>query len=341
MNGVDLARFQFDYDTTWTAFFLDADLNIYSRYGGRDENVADGRMSAGSLVQTMHEVLEVHERRNKADKTRSRDEFHPAPTSRTTPEDIPLLKANHQGCIHCHQVQEYRHLQAFHDGTFDRRMLFANPLPENIGLKLERRHGHRVESILPTSAAGKADFQPGDVITRLNDVPIHSEQDIRWALHRAPDGRPLEFAVTRTAADRTSVNRTITIPFDSLDKNWRQSELGWRKSLRSVPFPPGFLGYALGQEERKAAGLPENQLAIRAVSIRGRGLAENVGLSKGDTIVALEGHTAIRSFDDFRSDLLRTYAPGDRVRMTVLRDGKSVPLQGRFPDWHTSDTSVP
>ena len=35
MNHVDLARFEFDYDTTWTSFFLDADLNVYSRYGGR------------------------------------------------------------------------------------------------------------------------------------------------------------------------------------------------------------------------------------------------------------------------------------------------------------------
>src|SRR5262245_65884185 len=63
MNGVDLARFEFDYDTTWQGFFLDADLNSYSRYGGRDETSADGRQSKESLLTTMREVLEVHQRR--------------------------------------------------------------------------------------------------------------------------------------------------------------------------------------------------------------------------------------------------------------------------------------
>src|SRR5689334_10661442 len=63
MNGVDLARFEFDYDTTWQAFFLDRDLNIYSRYGGRDEKSADGRQSKESLLVTIREVLDVHARR--------------------------------------------------------------------------------------------------------------------------------------------------------------------------------------------------------------------------------------------------------------------------------------
>ena len=65
MNGIDLTRFEFDYDTTWQAFFLDADLNVYSRYGGRDEDSADGRHSRESLITTMREVLEVHERPQK------------------------------------------------------------------------------------------------------------------------------------------------------------------------------------------------------------------------------------------------------------------------------------
>lgn len=35
MNGVDLKRFQFDYDQTWCAFFMNADGTIYGRYGTR------------------------------------------------------------------------------------------------------------------------------------------------------------------------------------------------------------------------------------------------------------------------------------------------------------------
>jgi serine protease Do len=341
MNGVDLARFQFDYDTTWTAFFLDADLNVYSRYGGRDENVADSRMSSESLRQTMREVLDIHERRNKSGDPASQVDFQPLPSTTTTPEDIPLLKANHQGCVHCHQVREYRLLQAFRDRTFDRSMLFHDPLPENIGLVFDRIHGHRVEKLLPESAAARAGIRPGDVVVRVNDVPVHSEQDVRWALDRSGDRQPIEISVTRADSPNHLAPRKVWIPPDALPPGWRQTELGWRKSLRSVPLPLGFLGYALGQEERKQAGLAHEQLAIRAVSIRGAGFAENVGLSKGDTIVALEGRSAPRSLEDFKSDLLRNYMPGDVVRLTVLRDGRKVSLEGRFPEWHTTDTSVP
>ena len=57
--------------------------------------------------------------------------------------------------------------------------------------------------------------------------------------------------------------------------------------------------------------------------------------------MAFEGRHADRSFEEFKSDLLRRYLPGDRVRLTVLRNGAPVDLEGPFPDWHTTDTQVP
>ncbi len=155
MNGVDLSRFEFDYDTTWQAFFLDADLNIYTRYGGRDEKGADNRLSKESLLTTMSEVLEVHRRRS-VPAGRTDLDLHPRPQTSTTPEDIPLLKAAHQGCVHCHQVQEYRLLQAFRDGRFARQQLFGFPLPESIGIRFDRFHGHKIAEVIPGSAAARA-----------------------------------------------------------------------------------------------------------------------------------------------------------------------------------------
>ena len=37
---MDLRRFEFDFDLTWYAFFLNADETIYGRYGGRDATSA-------------------------------------------------------------------------------------------------------------------------------------------------------------------------------------------------------------------------------------------------------------------------------------------------------------
>jgi len=338
MNDVDIARFEFDYDTTWTSFLLDADLNIYSRYGGRDENVAEGRMSKESLLQTMREVLDVHAQRRTLKEMAAAALVHPGPPEESRPEDIPLLRDNHEGCIHCHQVQEYRLLQAAHDGVFNRRLLFGYPLPEGLGLRFARDHGHRIEQVEERTPAARAGLRKGDIVTRVNDVPIHSEYDFRWALHRAPDETVLRITVER---GKEGVDAEPLIVEVVPTGNWRQTELGWRKSLRSVPFPLGMLGYALGKEETRTAGLPPDRLAIKVLSVRGKGLAQNVGLEKGDLIIGIAGRSDARSYDQFKSDLLRLYEPGDQVRLHVLRGERELDLTGQFPDWHTTDTSVP
>ena len=60
LRGVNIGLFAYDYDMTWTAFFLDAEGRIYSRYGSRDSSSADSHNSAAGLVHTMAEVLRVH-----------------------------------------------------------------------------------------------------------------------------------------------------------------------------------------------------------------------------------------------------------------------------------------
>lgn len=340
MNHVNLARFEFDYDNTWAAFFVDADLNVYSRYGGRDAGPPDGRMSLPSLMQTMREVLAAHARRPAKGQPVLTSLLHPAPARTRTPEDMPLLRTNHRGCVHCHQVQEYRILQAYHDGGFRRRDLFGYPLPENIGLKFDRGHGHRVQAIVAGSAAAKTQLAVGDVITRVNDVPIRSEEDVRWALHRAADDRPVVITATRAAVGNPPA--TSTVQFDLRPTGeWRQTDLGWRKSVRSMPVPWGFLAFALTREQCEKLELPPDSMAIRVASVRGEGLASQIGLKRSDLIIAVSGRSRAGTFDDLKSDLLRACGPGDPVHLTVLREGQTLELRGTFPKWRTTATSVP
>ena len=60
MNGVDLNIFRYDYDLTWMGFFLDADGRVYARYGGRDPESADARVSKEGLLHAMEAVLKLH-----------------------------------------------------------------------------------------------------------------------------------------------------------------------------------------------------------------------------------------------------------------------------------------
>ena len=259
-----------------------------------------------------------------------------------TPLDIPLLKKSHNGCVHCHQIREYSLLQAYHDQRFDRELLFTFPLPESLGIEFDRAHGHRVAKVRDDSSAAAARLSPGDIVLRCADVPIRSDLDLRWALHRLPpeSDRVTLLVERRPAYPAGSTVRHIEVPL-SLPAGWRQSELSWRKSARSVPADWGFRAAALAKFERRDAGLPETGLAIRVLSIKPRGLAHALGLQKGDVITALANDTRERSLDRLRSDILRRFGPGDEVRLTVRRGETTLDLSGKFPAWFIDETTVP
>ena len=61
MKGVDLSQFQFDYDLSWAAMFINADGTVYGRYGTQSAAGPDAYNSVESLEKTMRRVLTVHE----------------------------------------------------------------------------------------------------------------------------------------------------------------------------------------------------------------------------------------------------------------------------------------
>ena len=60
MRGVNLDLFDFDYDLTWMGFFLDGDGRVLGRYGGRDADGPDSRLSLAGLKYAMERALERH-----------------------------------------------------------------------------------------------------------------------------------------------------------------------------------------------------------------------------------------------------------------------------------------
>ena len=60
MQGVDLAQFQFDYDLTWAALFLNSDGTVYARYGARGQEGPMEMNSVAGLRATLRKVLEIH-----------------------------------------------------------------------------------------------------------------------------------------------------------------------------------------------------------------------------------------------------------------------------------------
>jgi predicted metalloprotease with PDZ domain len=223
MNGVDVNLFQFDYDLTFAVVFLNADEQIYSRYGGRDHLSADDRISMAGLKNTMRAVLALHQKQKKQEKQEM-----PPPRKKTTPEDlsgVPTRK-NSASCIHCHQVYEFRWRSEKQRGVFNKESLWGYPLPENIGLTLDVDRGNLVKAVAPDSAAHKAGIQAGDALETVNGAPTFSQADVQWGLFNAPiEGR---FTVQLRRKEQL---QTVTL---EVGHGWRRTNNIWRASVRRL-----------------------------------------------------------------------------------------------------------
>jgi predicted metalloprotease with PDZ domain len=304
-----LNLFEFDYDLTLMVFFLDSQDRVYARYGGRDSSNADSRQSLAGLRYTMESVLETHARESKD----AERDF--APKSRDTSKFLrdPGARSFARGCLHCHQVKEALNRELQRAGKWERDMIYRYPLPENLGLKLEIDRGNVIKSVAEKTPASTLGLQTGDVVRRLNGVPIHSFGDAQYALDRAPKTGSIEIAWQR--GDKTIEDKL------SLPDGWRKTPLAWRASMREyVPYAR-VGGKDLTEEEKKALGLSAKGLAFRQRDFVSPVLKQ-VGLRPGDIVLGFDDKPLEMTAESFVRHVQNHYMVGDRVTVNVLRDGE-------------------
>src|SRR5687767_5941444 len=147
-NDLDLTLFQFDYDLTFAAFFLNADRTVYGRFGSRsDQKQAEKDISLEGFRKALAGALQLHSAHPK-----NRDLLagkQPLPTTFKRPEEYPSLTGkykptlDYQGkvassCLHCHQVREAERLTFRTDNKpISDQVLYPWPMPSVIGLTLD------------------------------------------------------------------------------------------------------------------------------------------------------------------------------------------------------------
>jgi hypothetical protein len=239
MNQVDIAVFDFDFDLTWWAVFVNANEQVYSRYGGRDARDPEGRMSVAGLKNTMRQVLLMHQQQKDV-----------APPAHTPKRPAELFgKGGGKGCIHCHHVWEGLHkLDRQKAGkSFNVDSLFVYPLPENIGLVLDIDQGNKINKVTDGSAAQKAGLRPGDFIAAVEQVKTYSQGDVMYALNKLPwEGK----ATLQFVRDGRSLLATV-----DLAGGWRKTNLSWRKSLEKEKTKPDFKAQV--EADAGAVGRPQ------------------------------------------------------------------------------------
>jgi hypothetical protein len=280
MNGVNINLFQFEYDLTFRAFFMDANDRFYARYGGRDDFDAEACLSKESLVRVMKDVLQLH--REGAVQT---SRYEPSGSPRRTPEDIPTMNsmiARRQGskCIHCHDVKvaELRHLQS--QDKFLRELVFTYPMPSAVGLAMDAERQNLVRAVTPDSPASQAGLGPGDVIAAADGQRVLSQADLARVLELTPAEAELPLTVQRDGKSLTTKLQ--------LSGNWRRGrEAAWRESLHVAGPNAGFWGERLEPEQRRSAGLDADAMAVKVTFIWGD-FTRAAGLEVGDIVVELK-----------------------------------------------------
>lgn len=251
-----------DLDLSWWAYFLSSEGEYYGVFGGKDHVSDATRISESALVKSMERVLAHHydPRRKKwnvdlpvgfASKTKS------------SPKDLkgyqllgkirPELGKPFQlfgSCIHCHQVGDMLNIEAMDDGTFNLDQFNGQwPLPENVGILLDRDDGLLVKQITPLSPAAEAGIKAGDQLGMANGMRLYGQADFRGVLHRAAIGEDLiQVAWTREGQAQAGILRVQT--------GWRKTENSWRKTVYDGVYGPGMGFFPLkGPKSGKGQGL--------------------------------------------------------------------------------------
>lgn len=308
ITGVDLNLFEFDLDLTWACLFLNADGEVYGRYGGRDAKGADGRNTLEGLHYAMAAALDKHRKK--------------IPGMRP-PQEAPLyvekLPSGRQakGCIHCHQAKEIIRHEKMQGGTWSRDEVYTFPLPENIGIVVDLKRGNVVDKVLPGSLAAKVGVQSGDVLDRIEGKTIASFADIQYALHKAPLTGDLGIS---WAHEGKPMSATLHVT-----KGWKKTNITWRPSLLDMLPALTIYGSDLNVKERMALGLMEKSLAFRqGTPVHPQALA--MGVRENDIVLGVDGLKLEMTVDQFLGYVRQNYLVGERLTLNLIRDGKRIDL---------------
>ena len=314
-----------DLDLSWWGYFLRPDGGFYGVFGGKDHVSDATRISEGAFVNSLRRVLAHH-----YDPRRPGWQIDLPPGSASGRSRVPketrgyelllekrpgLGKAHPQfgSCLHCHQVGDMLTLEALDTGSFKVEQLIEKwPLPENVGIVLDRDDGLLISEVVVGSPAGEAGLEPGDRLGMANGTRLFGQADFRGVLHRAAHGADdISLAWTREGEVRFGALQ--------LDQGWRATENSWRKTVYDGVYGPGMGFFPLkGPKAGKGQGLsikpwmgrPPNQRPIY-----------QTGLRPNMEIVAINDMEEDMEVRKLIAWFRLNHQPGDEVTYTV-RGGK-------------------
>jgi S1-C subfamily serine protease len=202
--------------------------------------------------------------------------------------------------------------------------IWAYPLPESIGLKMDVDDGLRVSVVASDSPAGRAGVVAGDELVSLDGQRLISQADIQWVLHWLPAETKVVATLNR---DGNELRKTI-----ALNGSWKESDLSWRAST-GIGLRYGLFTIPLAAKEKRQRGIAVDRLALlvkRMAAPRTAALG-HAGLKVGDVIIAVDGKTGEMTESQFLAYVRLRHPPSDQVKLTVLRGNERLDVV--IPMW--------
>ena len=334
-NALDLARFQFDYDLSFSTLFFNGDGTVYGRYGSWTHQQNSQDKTTAGYKRALEAALALHRGypANKASLAGKQGDSIPF----KTPLDIPGLAGRYKveldwkgkvvpSCVHCHQIGEaFRAYYRDQKKTVPADLIYPWPAPETIGLTLAPGQIARVQTVMPGSIAAEAGLQADDEFISLAGQPLISIADFSWVLHHAMETGALPALITRAGHEQPL---TLALP-----SNWRsKSDISKRVGVWSMRgmVTGGLVLEDVPDSERSRRNLGKDGMALLVKYVGEYGkhaAAKKAGFLKDDVIVELGGASGRVTEGELIGRALNQYPPGEQVKATVLRGTERIALQ--------------
>jgi len=315
MRGVDLSVFDFDFDLTWAAFFMNDRGYVYGRYGSRDEGSAESGLSLSGLKYAMQQSLNAHQKNPKVEPVLIKKK---SKSFATKPEGYPAAKRlKKDACIHCHQVNNFRIEVLFKENQWRKDCMWVYPPAKNVGLEMEIDQGDKIQSVAPNGPAQQAGLRAGDVLSTVNSVPIASGADLQYALEKVSQQENVPLVWLRQGRQHRG---QLT-----LKKGWRRSDVSWRASMWAMPPVTGVYGRDLTEKQKKELNIPAENLAFYMGKFVPR-QPRQAGIRANDVILGVDDKPLKMTMLQFNVYIRENFDVGDRVVFNVLRGGKRINL---------------
>jgi serine protease Do len=326
-NSLDMSKFQFDYDLSFSTLFFNGDGTLYGRYGSWEHQHDSQNRATATLKQALAGALALHQGYPQNKSTLAGKQGRPFKYQ--TPVAMPTLQGKYrkelnwdgkvvQSCVHCHQVGDAIRLSYRSRGqALPLKWIYPQPAPDAIGLQMSPHQATEVFSVSTGSTAARSGIVKGDRIVSVMGQPVISTADISWALNDAPDAGTILITTKR--------NGSTTAKSLRLPDGWRgKSDISRRVGtwpMRAMA-SGGIKLDDLTDEERRERGLGTGGLALLAKHV-GRygkhGAAKRQGFQNGDVIIAIDGRKDRMTESEFIGIMIANHQPGKKVPATVLR----------------------